>query len=121
MSFRATIQLNNENTIPQFGLGTWLSKPHEVENSVCQYIRPCRRVNFPVGRYRAVETRYRHIDCAYVYGNQDEVRLLYVPLFIAMKQFGTGWCRFEKGHTICSAARRTLYHFETLERRASSL
>jgi len=57
MSFRGTIQLNNGKTIPQVGLGTWLSKSHEVENSVVW----------------AVETGYRHIDCAYVYGNQDEV------------------------------------------------
>jgi len=36
MSFQKTIQLNNGMTIPQIGLGTWLSKPHEVENAVCQ-------------------------------------------------------------------------------------
>ena len=41
MSFRATVQLNNGKTIPQIGLGTWLSKTHEVENSVCQ----CMRIN----------------------------------------------------------------------------
>ncbi|KAI0253766.1 NADP-dependent oxidoreductase domain-containing protein [Lactifluus subvellereus] len=57
MSFRKALQLNNGITIPQIGLGTWLSKPHEVENALVW----------------AVEAGYRHIDCAYVYGNQDEV------------------------------------------------
>jgi hypothetical protein len=52
-----------------------------------------------VGRYRAVDTGYHHIDCVCGYGNQDEVCLLHVPLFIAIKQFGTGWCRSEEGHT----------------------
>ncbi|KAH8980752.1 Aldo/keto reductase [Lactarius hatsudake] len=57
MSFRKTLQLNNGKIIPQIGLGTWLSGPHEVENAVVW----------------AVEAGYRHLDCAYVYGNQDEV------------------------------------------------
>jgi len=57
MSFRKALQLNNGTTIPQIGLGTWLSKPHEVENALVW----------------AVEAGYRHIDCAYVYQNQDEV------------------------------------------------
>ncbi|KAH9039883.1 Aldo/keto reductase [Lactarius pseudohatsudake] len=57
MSFRKTLQLNNSKTIPQIGLGTWLSGPHEVENAVVW----------------AVEAGYRHLDCAYVYRNQDEV------------------------------------------------
>ncbi|KAH9067515.1 Aldo/keto reductase [Lactarius vividus] len=57
MSLRKTLQLNNGKTIPQIGLGTWLSKPNEVENAVVW----------------AVEAGYRHLDCAYVYGNQDEV------------------------------------------------
>ena len=35
MSFQKTLQLNNGVHIPQIGLGTWLSKPHEVENAVC--------------------------------------------------------------------------------------
>jgi len=57
MSLRKTVQLNNGISIPQIGLGTWLSKPHEVEQAVVW----------------AVEAGYRHIDCAYVYENQQEV------------------------------------------------
>ncbi|KAI9465376.1 Aldo/keto reductase [Lactarius psammicola] len=57
MSFRKTLQLNNGKSIPQIGLGTWLSGPHEVENAVVW----------------AVEAGYRHLDCAYIYGNQHEV------------------------------------------------
>ena len=53
MSFRKALQLNNGKNIPQIGLGTWLSKPHEVENSVCQYI--CAYIHpaeFPAASYR---------------------------------------------------------------------
>ncbi|EJD34997.1 Aldo/keto reductase [Auricularia subglabra TFB-10046 SS5] len=57
MSFGSTITLNNGATLPQIGLGTWLSKPHEVENAV----------------EIAVRNGYRHLDLAYIYGNQDEV------------------------------------------------
>ena len=40
MSLRKTLQLNNGISIPQVGLGTWLSKPHEVEQAVswCIYV-----------------------------------------------------------------------------------
>lgn len=34
MSFGKTLSLNTSATIPQIGLGTWLSKPKEVENAV---------------------------------------------------------------------------------------
>lgn len=53
MSFGKTPQLNSGKTIPQIGLGTWLSEPHEVENAVCQRMHthpPCQNVEFPVGR-----------------------------------------------------------------------
>ncbi|KAI0029938.1 Aldo keto reductase [Vararia minispora EC-137] len=57
MSLGKTIKLSNGKTIPQIGLGTWLSQPHEVEQAV----------------EWAVEAGYRHIDCAKCYENQDEV------------------------------------------------
>lgn len=57
MSFGKILSLNTGATIPQIGLGTWLSKPNEVENAV----------------EIAVRNGYRHLDLARVYENQDEV------------------------------------------------
>jgi L-glyceraldehyde reductase len=57
MSLKRTITLANGALFPQIGLGTWLSKPHEVENAV----------------EIAIRAGYRHLDLARVYRNQDEV------------------------------------------------
>jgi L-glyceraldehyde reductase len=51
------LPLRDGNKIPQIGLGTFLSKEHEVGDAV-----EC-----------AVKNGYRHLDLAKVYGNQKEV------------------------------------------------
>jgi L-glyceraldehyde reductase len=35
MSFGKIVTLSSGTPIPQIGLGTWQSKPKEVENAVC--------------------------------------------------------------------------------------
>jgi 2,5-diketo-D-gluconate reductase A len=51
------IMLNNGRNIPQFGFGTFLVKPAETVSAVAA----------------ALQTGYRHIDTAQMYGNEAEV------------------------------------------------
>ncbi|KAF8161370.1 NADP-dependent oxidoreductase domain-containing protein [Crassisporium funariophilum] len=57
MSLGKIITFSDGAKLPQIGLGTWLSKPKEVEHAV-EY---------------AVRNGYRHLDLAMVYQNQHEV------------------------------------------------
>lgn len=52
-----TFTLNNGDRWKGIGLGTWKSKPGEVEKAV----------------YEALKCGYRHIDCAFIYMNQKEI------------------------------------------------
>jgi L-glyceraldehyde reductase len=40
MSLGKTIPLSDGTSIPQIGLGTWLSEPNEVENAVSLVMAP---------------------------------------------------------------------------------
>lgn len=51
------LELHDGGSMPAFGLGTWKSKPGEVYDAV--------RV--------AIEIGYTHVDCAAIYGNEEEV------------------------------------------------
>lgn len=57
MPRNATLTLNDGNTIPQFGYGVWQVEPDVAEEVVT----------------KALETGYRHIDTAKIYGNEEGV------------------------------------------------
>ncbi|KJZ74340.1 hypothetical protein HIM_06346 [Hirsutella minnesotensis 3608] len=54
---QSSFKLNTGAEMPAVGLGTWQSKPGEVQKAVSY----------------ALQNGYRLVDCAYCYGNEDEV------------------------------------------------
>ncbi|CAK5284906.1 unnamed protein product [Mycena citricolor] len=82
------VKLNSGYDIPILGLGTWQSKPEEVSSAV---------------EYALKETKLRHIDCAFGYGNEKDVgagvKASGVPrseIFITSKVWSTWHSRVEE-------------------------
>ncbi|VDL64537.1 unnamed protein product [Nippostrongylus brasiliensis] len=73
-----TVKLSSGFEMPVLGLGTWQSKPGEVGKAI----------------EIALNAGYSHIDCAYAYGNQEEIVSLFdfsekMYVFITSKVWNT--------------------------------
>ncbi|XP_068698283.1 aldo/keto reductase slr0942-like [Montipora foliosa] len=96
---RATVKLSNGALMPLIGLGTWKSQKGEVGKAV--------RI--------AIENGYKHIDCAHVYANEDEIgetltevftegKVKREDLFIVSKL----WCNSQAPEDVLPACQTTL-------------
>jgi len=61
-----TIQLTNGDQLPMLGLGTWKSSTGDISSAI----------------KTALHLGYRHIDCAFMYGNQTEIGLALREAFV---------------------------------------
>ena len=58
LTIQSSIRLNNGVEIPRLGLGVYQSPPGRITQHVVRY---------------ALKIGYRHIDTAYIYGNESDV------------------------------------------------
>merc|ERR1739838_1001854 len=99
MSSGNFLKLNSGYKMDSVGLGTWKSKPGEVRQAV----------------EAAIDSGYRHIDCAWCYANEEEVgaglecklkagKVKREKLFITSKL----WCCFHEPSRVRGAVMETL-------------
>ncbi|CAL8075181.1 unnamed protein product [Calicophoron daubneyi] len=94
-----TLEFSDGQRIPVLGLGTWNSPARQVKNAV--------KV--------ALEAGYRHIDCAYLYGNEKQVgealdeslkelKLKREDVFVTSKL----WCTFHQPELVRKCCEKSL-------------
>ena len=97
------VTLPCKNLMPMLGLGTWKSQPGEVKEAVIQ----------------AVKNGYRHIDCAAIYQNEQEVGAALAEvfsddcisrsdLFITSKLWNTHWNTPQNPTLVLAACEKSL-------------
>ncbi|MDR0710745.1 MAG: aldo/keto reductase [Prevotellaceae bacterium] len=59
------IKFSNNDAMPLLGLGTWRTTREETYNSV----------------FEALKIGYRHVDCAFIYGNEDVIGQAFADAF----------------------------------------
>ncbi|XP_068698282.1 aldo-keto reductase family 1 member B1-like [Montipora foliosa] len=100
---QASVKLNNGAFMPSIALGTWKSKKGQVGKAV----------------KIAVENGYKHIDCAHVYANEDEIgetltevfnkgKIKREDLFIVSKL----WCNSQAPEDVLPACQTTLKNLQ---------
>lgn len=65
-----SLKLNNNESIPVIGLGTWKAAKPEVGSTV---------------KFAITEAGYKHIDCASIYGNEKEIGVALDEVFTSGK------------------------------------
>src|SRR5919202_3213803 len=99
-TIQSSIRLNNEVEIPRLGLGVYQSPPGRITERAVRY---------------ALNIGYRHIDTAYIYGNESDVGKAVLEsgisreeVFITTKLWNTRQVGFNSALKACEVSLRRL-------------